>query len=116
MMGDIIMNICCGEGFTQKKVWFEHSDGKAEKITIFESIAKLIYELNEKVVSPLRFIFPELSKFDFSPNDFRVNKNLDSIRAGIREIIETVKTKHSKEEIKNMGNLLSVLLTDELYT
>jgi hypothetical protein len=90
-----------GDGHFTKKVDYEDASGKKHRIRIFDAISRMLAELNEKALSPLRMILPEIANYDLTFNDSRVSRNFNELRNVIDRIIEETKTKFTTEELRN---------------
>ena len=67
-----------------------------------------------RLFDPFNVLFPSLIPYAVTPNGLRYQRNCQSLRVGIRKIIDNRKSGSSKSAFE--GDLLSILLSSDLYT
>jgi len=67
-----------------------------------------------RLFDPVNVLFPSLIPYAITPKSLRYQRNCQSLRVGIRKIIDNRKSGNSKSAFE--GDLLSILLSSDLYT
>lgn len=109
------MSLTCGEEHVEKHVMYENEKGEKNEIPVFEMVGNIENDTNNAVLNPLAFVAPELGDYVTGAEMKRLDRNLTSLRDMIYKICDETRAKHSKEELEQMGSLMSILLTDDLY-
>lgn len=105
----IIINVSVGPGFSEKIIDYECEDGKIIKRPIYNVIYDVIQQTCCRADQFLFLIFPELTGYAITSKDRRCQRNIQTLRGELRQII-----KERKEQNIQDDTLLSTLMKEPL--
>ena len=109
----IFSSIAVGHNNANVLINFEQEDGSTKKNVISQLLRFIFKDMMNRIGNPFFSIFPELLPYAIFPSCRRLFHNIQSLRDGIRQIMDARLKGEAKGSID--GDLLSIFLQDPLY-
>jgi hypothetical protein len=83
----IMVNISVGSGYSQTMLPYKCKDGKLKDMPVYEYLDRLIDDTMDRLMNITSGIWPILSKYVHTFDDFRYNRNNKIFREFVRKLI-----------------------------
>ena len=115
MQSRIFTSVAVGKRNANILVDYEHEDGRIEKWIFGDVIKNLLADaLNRALKFPF-IAFPELLPYTVTPGCMSYKRNVMNTRNAVQKIMDDRRTGMNKSHFGDAGDLLSILLSDQLY-